>query len=227
METNMKKKAGEYAVRYVESGMVVGLGTGSTVAYTIKKLGGMVAEGLDIVGIPTSKESESLARSLGIRLSTLEENPVADVTIDGADEVDPNLDLIKGMGGALLREKIVARASKTEVIVADDSKLVELLGTKSPLPVEVVPFGWGTVKKSVEKLGCMAVLREKDGRPYVTDNGNLILDCRFQSIKEPQKLEKELNNITGVVENGLFIGIADKVVVASDEGVKELSRSQT
>jgi ribose 5-phosphate isomerase A len=225
MEKNMKKTAGEHAVRYVESGMVVGLGTGSTVAHTIKKLGEMSAEGLDLIGIPTSRESESLARSLGIRLSTLEENPTVDITIDGADEVDPNLDLIKGMGGALLREKIVARASKTEVIVVDDSKLVKTLGTKSPLPVEVVPFGWGTVKKSVEKLGCTAVLREKDGKPYVTDNGNLILDCSFQSIKEPQKLEKELNNITGIVENGLFVGIADKVVVASDKGVKELNRS--
>jgi ribose 5-phosphate isomerase A len=224
MQTNLKQMAGEYAVSYVEDGMVVGLGTGSTVAYTIKKLAGKVAEGLDIVGIPTSKETEILAGSLGVKLASLNECPVVDITIDGADEVDPNLDLIKGMGGALLREKIVARASKTEVIVADDSKLVRVLGSKSPLPVEVAPFGWQTVKGKVEKLGCTAVLREREGNPYSTDNGNLILDCRFQSIEEPAKLEKELNSITGVVENGLFLGIADKVIVASEKGVKELNR---
>ncbi len=221
----MKKTAGEYAVKYVKSGMVVGLGTGSTVSFTIKKLGAMVAEGLDIVGIPTSRESESLASSLGIVLSTLKDHPEVDITIDGADEVDPNLDLIKGMGGALLREKVVATVSRTEVIVVDESKLVNALGTKSPLPVEVVAFGWQAAKRKVEELGCTAALREKGGKPYVTDNGNLILDCRFESISEPRELERELNNIAGVVENGLFVGIADTVIVAGEKGIRELKRS--
>jgi ribose 5-phosphate isomerase A len=226
MEKNLKQEAGEHAARFVDDGMVVGLGTGSTVAYTIKKIGEMVGMGLEITGIPTSLESEKLAEHVGIKLSTLESHPEVDLTIDGADEVDPNLDLIKGMGGALLREKLVAKASREEIIVADESKLVERLGTKSPLPVEVLPFGWSRVGKEIEKLGCIAVLRESDGESFISDNGNYILDCRFESIDEPVELEMALNNITGVIENGLFLGIATKAIIARQSGIEELNRKR-
>jgi len=224
MQENLKQKAGEYAARFVKDGMVVGLGTGSTVAYTIKKLGEAVKEGLRITGIPTSIESEKLARSSGIELSSLKEHPEIDLTIDGADEVNPDLDLIKGMGGALLREKIVAKASKVEIIVVDESKLVKVLGLKTPLPVEVLPFGLLATKKEVEKFGCEVMLRKSGESAFITDNGNYILDCKFESIREPHKLENALNNIPGVVENGLFLDIADRVIVAKQKGIEEICR---
>jgi ribose 5-phosphate isomerase A len=224
MHGNLKQMAGEHAAIFVRHGMVVGLGTGSTVAFTIKRLGRAVKEGLDIIGIPTSVESEELAKSLGIRLSSLEEHPEIDLTIDGADEVDPNFNLIKGMGGALLREKIVAKASKTEIIVADESKMVDVLGVKTPVPVEVVRFGWSVTKIKLERLDCVAVFRKKGEAPYITDNGNYILDCKFESIENPYELEKELNNIPGVVENGLFLDIAKKVILGKPTGVEELNR---
>lgn len=224
MQENLKQKAGEYAARFVKDGMAVGLGTGSTVAYTIEKLGEAVKEGLRITGIPTSIETEKLARSSGIELSSLKEHPEIDLTIDGADEVNPDLDLIKGMGGALLREKIVAKASKVEIIVVDESKLVKVLGMKTPLPVEVLPFGISAIKKEVEKFGCEATLRKRGESAFITDNGNYILDCKFESIGEPHKLEKELNNIPGVVENGLFLDIADRVIVAKQKGIEEICR---
>ncbi|MBU4256397.1 MAG: ribose-5-phosphate isomerase RpiA [Thermoplasmatales archaeon] len=221
---NLKQVAGEKAVEYVKNGGVVGLGTGSTVFYAIKKIGEKVKNGLDIVGIPTSVETEKLAKQFGIQLSTLEEHPVIDVTIDGADEIDKKLNLIKGMGGALLREKIVASASKKEVIVADDSKLVDMLGTKSFLPVEVARFGWSYAAKKISEFDCKPELRKKDGKIFITDNGNYILDCKFKSIMNPKEMEEKINNIPGVVENGLFIGLADVVVVASEKGVRIIEK---
>ncbi len=222
-QTKLKKQAGEKAVEYVKDGMVVGLGTGSTVEWTIHKLGELTQEGFEIIGIPTSKRSEALAKKLGIKLSTLIEHPDIDVTIDGADEVDPNLNLIKGLGGALTREKIVASNSKKEIIVVDESKLVKLLGTKAPVPVEVLKFAWNTCKKSLEQLNSKPILRSKNQDYYVTDNNNYILDCRFEGIAKPEELDLKLNNIPGVVENGLFLNLTDTVVVASQDGIKVLT----
>ncbi|UCE36499.1 MAG: ribose-5-phosphate isomerase RpiA [Thermoplasmata archaeon] len=221
---DLKQVAGERAVEYVKDGMVVGLGTGSTVYFTIKRLGMMVAEGFEIIGIPTSIHTEKIAKESGIRLTTLEEHPEIDVTIDGADEVDPNLNLIKGMGGALLREKIVASATKMEVIVVDPSKMVDILGTKSPLPVEVASFGWKNCQNELKKLGCEAKLRLKEGAPYLSDNNNYIVDCSFEKIGNPENLESEINNIPGVMENGLFLGIADIVIIGTEDGGKLFSK---
>ena len=217
---NLKQIAGEKAVEYMKDGMVVGLGTGSTVFYAIKKISEGVKNGLDIIGIPTSVETEKLAKQIGIQLSTLEEHPVIDVTIDGADEIDKKLNLIKGMGGALLREKIVASASKKEIIIADDSKLVDMLGTKSPLPVEIARFGWSYAAKKISELGCNVGLRKKNGEVCITDNGNYILDCKFHQIDKPKEMEQKINLIPGVLENGLFIGLADVAVVAGEDGVR-------
>ncbi len=226
---NPKQLAGEYAVQYVESGMAIGLGTGSTVFFALQKLGQMLREGQlhDLVGIPTSVQTERLARKLGIPLTTLEERVAIDLTIDGADEVDPRLNLIKGLGGALLREKIVAAVSRRLVIAVDESKWVRQLGTKAPLPVEVVPFGWKTVAGFVESLGGNPVLRRDTvGQPYVTDNGNFILECRFPGIADPADLECRLNNRPGVVENGLFLGLASVVVLADAYGVQVMTNDQ-
>lgn len=221
---NLKQVAGERAIEYVKDGMVVGLGTGSTTYFAIKRLGMLVNEGLDIIGIPTSVQTEKIARESGIRLSNLEEHPEVDVTIDGADEVDPQLNLIKGMGGALLREKIVASASKMEVIVVDPSKMVSILGTKSPLPVEVSTFGWKNCLERLKRLGCDAKLRIKDEVAYITDNNNNIIDCFFERIDNPEDLESEINNLPGVIESGLFLGVADIVIMGTEDGGKLFSK---
>ncbi|MBA3046082.1 MAG: ribose-5-phosphate isomerase RpiA [Candidatus Thermoplasmatota archaeon] len=222
----LKRLAGERAAKFVRDGMIVGLGTGSTVYYTVMKLGQMVRAGeISIIGIPTSKATEKLAVTQGIKLGTLDEYPVIDLTIDGADEVDPNLDLIKGMGGALLREKVVASVSKEVIIIVDSSKLVDVLGTKSSLPVEVLPFALTAARNRLESLCTEAKLRERDGYTFVSDNGNYIIDCKFESIPEPGKLEIELNRIPGVVENGLFIGMATRVILGTGNGVKTIEKS--
>ncbi|MCU0861919.1 MAG: ribose-5-phosphate isomerase RpiA [Methanomassiliicoccales archaeon] len=218
-----KRAAAERAIGMVRDGMIVGLGTGSTSAHAIELLGRRVAEGLSIRGVPTSLGTEQLAIKAGIPLTSLDEVERVDLTIDGADEVDPHLDLIKGMGGALLREKIVAFASEEEVIIVDDSKLVQVLGTKSPLPVEVLPFGHLRTARALETLGCKAVLKG-GARPFVTDNGNLVYECRFKSIDEPERIEAEMHLIPGVVECGLFLGLATKVVIASERGIEVRSR---
>lgn len=218
----LKRLAGEAACDYVKDGMVVGLGTGSTVHYTIKKLGRMVGGGLRVIGIPTSIKSENLARQCKIPLSSLHEHPNVDISIDGADEVDPKLNLIKGMGGALVREKIVASVSRRLIIVVDDAKQVSKLGSKSPVPVEVLPFGWGTVLKRLEKSGVEVELRKSRKIPFVSDNGNYILDCRFKEITSAKRLESRLNNIPGVVENGLFVNLTNLVLVGTDAGLKEV-----
>jgi len=181
---NLKKLAGEKAAGYITDGMVLGLGTGSTVYYTIVKLGEMVKEGLDVIGIPTSLETERLARELGIPLSTLEEHPVIDLTIDGADEVDDNLNLIKGGGGALLREKIVASASQREIIVADERKLVNRLGERFYVPVEVIPFSETIVMRNLESMGVKPEIRMRGNEKYITDNGNIIIDCHTGAIDD-------------------------------------------
>jgi len=220
---HLKKLAGEEAAKYVRDGMVVGLGTGSTVKYTILKIGEMMKDGLDIVGIPTSKATENLAKELGIPLGDLGDYDYIDLTIDGADEVDKNLNLIKGGGGALLREKMVAYYSKMEIIVVDERKMKEFLGD-FPLPVEVVPYGWKRTLRELEKLGCSPKLREKDGKAYTTDNGNYIIDCKFPRIENPEELEKRIDNIPGVVESGLFVNMATEVIVGTPNGVRKVRK---
>ncbi|MEH7386078.1 ribose-5-phosphate isomerase RpiA [Bacillus sp. JJ1521] len=205
---NEKKEVGEKAIDYIKDGMVVGLGTGSTVFYTITKLGELVQKGLSIKGIPTSKETEKLANEVGIPLISFDEVEQIDVAIDGADEVDPNLNLIKGGGGALLREKIIANAAKTFIVVADPDKNVSKLGS-FPLPVEVLPFGVEMTKKKIQELGLSPHLRQAHGNPFRTDNGNYILDCRFTDRTNLKELERELNLVPGVIENGLFLGMTD------------------
>ncbi len=219
MREHLKKIAGEKAAEYVRDGMVIGLGTGSTVKYTILKIGEMVKNGLEIIGIPTSRRTEQLASELGIKLGSLNDYPEIDLTIDGADEVDKYLNLIKGGGGALLREKIVAYYSKYEVIVVDETKLKENLG-EFPLPVEIVPYAYKRTMKTLAELGCKPRLRMKNNGIYITDNGNYIVDCLFGKIENPEKLEKEINAIPGVVESGLFINLADEIVIGTKKGVE-------
>jgi ribose 5-phosphate isomerase A len=219
-----KEAAARASLRYVKDGQVVGLGTGSTAAYFIKLLGDQVKNGLRIRGIPTSVRSRELAESLGIPLTTFDECQEIDVTIDGADEVDPQLRLIKGGGGAMLREKIVASATKQLVIVADASKQVPRLG-KFPLPVEVIRFAQALVAQRIAALGAEVQLRVgADGKPYVTDENNHILDCRFGEIRDADSLARELSEMPGVVEHGLFIGMASVVLFARGSEIVELRR---
>ena len=221
-----KRVAAEAAVALVEPGMVVGLGTGSTAAYAIDALIRRVAAGLDIVAIPTSERSAAQAKAGGIRLTDYAEYAEVDLTIDGADEIAPGLELVKGLGGALLREKIVAASSRRLVIVADDSKLVPRLGSKAPVPVEVVAFGWQSTASRLTQLGARPMLREAaDGTPFRTDGDNLILDCAFHPIADPAALELAISRVVGVVESGLFIGMANLALVAGAAGVRRIERS--
>ena len=218
----MKKLVAEEAVkRYVKDGMNVGLGTGSTAYFAIKKIGELVAGGYDLTCVATSVQSEDLAKECGIKVVQLDEIDHLDVTIDGADEVDPKIQLIKGLGGALLREKIVAAATVKEIIIADESKIVENLGTKAPLPVEVLRFGHKHTKFALEQQGCKAELRMKDGEVFVTDGGNYIYDCRFDGIPNPFFLESRIDVIPGVVENGLFLNTAFDALISRADGSVE------
>ena len=219
----MKRLAAEKACEYIEDEMILGLGTGSTVDYALRKIGKMVNEGLKIKGIPTSFRTKKIAKEEKIPLTSLEENPEIDLTIDGADEVDSELRLIKGGGGALTREKMIAYYSKKVIIVIDETKVVKMLGIDFSLPVEVVKFGWTLTKEKLKEINCKVDLRKIMNNPYITDNSNYILDCEFDRIKEPEQLEIDINNIPGVVENGLFIGLADEVIVGSKQGIKTLS----
>lgn len=222
----MKREAALAAVAMVEDGMVVGLGTGSTAAFAIDGLIARVRDGLKIVGIPTSERSARQAEAGGIRLTDFAEVARVDLTIDGADEIaTASLDLIKGLGGALLREKIVAAASDRLVIIADEPKLVPGLGGTCPVPVEVVPFGWQTTSARIARLGARPVLRQADGAPFRTDGGNLILDCHFGPIADAAGLEAALSAVVGVVETGLFIGMARTALVATASGVRRLDRA--
>ena len=219
-----KEAAARASLQFVKDGQVVGLGTGSTAAYFIKLLGDEVKRGLRIRGIPTSVRSGELAASLGIPLTTLDECQEIAVTVDGADEVDPQMRLIKGGGGAMLREKIVASATKQLVIVADESKQVSVLG-KFPLPVEVIKFAQALVAKEIAALGAQVSVRTgADGKPFVTDEHNHILDCRFGQIPDADGLAQKLSDMPGVVEHGLFIGMASVVLFARGDGIVELRR---
>jgi len=221
----LKKLAGEKAVDHIEDGMIIGLGTGSTIEYALRKIGKLCREGLDIKGIPTSIHTKRIATEEKIPLTTLDENPVIDLTIDGADEVDSNLNLIKGGGGALTREKIIAFNSKKVIIVIDDSKIVKCLGIDFALPVEVVKFGWTSTKKTLEEFDCQVELRKVMGdEPFITDNSNYILDCEFERIEDPAQMEIDINSIPGVVENGLFIGLVDEVIVGGKQGISTLNK---
>ncbi len=220
-----KRAAAEAAVALVTDGMAVGLGTGSTAWFAIEALAARVRAGLSIVAIPTSERSGAQASAGGIRLTSFAERRRLDLTIDGADEISRgSLALIKGLGGALLREKIVAAASDRLVIVADDRKLVDRLGA-TPLPIEVVPFGWETTAGRIERLGGRPSLRSgAEGAPFRTDGGNLILDCAFSAIADPAALDRELAQVVGVIETGLFVGMADLALVAGEGGVQRLDR---
>jgi ribose 5-phosphate isomerase A len=229
-QNEWKKAAAVKAASLVESGMVVGLGTGSTATFVVSELGRRMAEeGLRIVGIPTSERTAEQARELKIPLTTFTERLQIDLTIDGADEVErETLHLVKGLGGALLREKIVAAASTRMAVIADETKLVDHLGMRQPVPVEVVPFGWEVTERRLQGLGARSKLRRSaEGAPFVTDGGHYIIDCSFGRIDKPKELGRHLDHIVGVVEHGLFLDIAKQVFIGGQEGVKTLTRPES
>ncbi len=215
-----QRAAGEHAATYVRDGMIVGLGTGSTAAFAIAALAARVAQGLRIRAISTSKASALQARAGGIPLTTLNTHPQIDVTIDGADEVDPEMNVIKGRGGALLREKIVASATRRQVIIVDETKLVHHLGERMPLPVEIVPFGWKRTSGALASLGLVPTLRRVGARPFRTDNGNLIVDCALPSAFALHDLAATIKETVGVVEHGFFLGLTHTVVIGTPAGIE-------
>lgn len=224
----LKKHAAEKAVESVRDGMIVGLGTGSTTLFAIRKIGELINKKTlsGILCIPSSRSTDAEARSLRIPLTTLQKHPVIDITIDGADEVDPNLNLIKGGGGALLREKIIAQASKRVVIIIDESKLSTRLGTKWPVPVEVIEFGHKPAINYLKSLGAEVKLRlDSEKRSFRTDEGNVILDCNFGPIQDLDQLNKDLSKQAAIVENGLFLGLASEIIVARANGIERLVRN--
>lgn len=225
-QDELKQAAALTAIEQIRDGMVVGLGTGSTAALAVAALGERVKQGLKIIGIPTSERTATQARQVGIELTDFAAHPRIDLTIDGADEVLPgSLDLIKGLGGALLREKIVAAASDKLVIMVDDTKLVSAIGSKAPVPVEIIAFGWQATARHLDAIGARPTLRRgADGNPYVTDSGNYIVDCAFGPIGNASALQDKMIGIVGVVETGLFCGMATSVVVAAAGGIKVLER---
>ena len=232
MSDNLKRAAAERAAELVTDGMRLGLGTGSTAAFFVAAIGERVRKGLRVAGVPTSEATREQAQREGIPLTTLDETPELDLTVDGADEIDDDLRLIKGGGGALLREKIVASVSRRMIVVADGSKHVAKLG-RFPLPIEVVPFGLTAVEQAIARLlhslgasGDLALRRAADGAPYVTDGGHFILDAHLGRIEKPNVLASTLNNIPGVVEHGLFIGLATGAILATGEGLVELGQVQ-
>lgn len=224
---NAKQHAADAALTYVRSGTVIGLGTGSTAELFIRSLGSALKNGTlhDIKGVPTSISSDKLARELGIPIIELKDHPQLDVAVDGADEVDPSLNLIKGLGGALLREKIIAQAAKRLIVIADESKVVDVLGTKSPLPVEVAAFAHEVHAVHFSKLGATPTLRKTaSGSIYTTDNGNYIYDCQFDAIRDPLALQASIRDRAGVVDTGLFLGIAAIAIIGTATSVREIKR---
>ncbi len=227
-----KRAAAEKAIEYITPGMKLGLGTGSTAAHFVDLLGQKVADGMTVVGVPTSEATKNQAEALSIPLATLDDIPFLDLTVDGADELDDRLRLIKGGGGALLREKIVATSSDRMLVISDFSKRVETLGS-FPLPVEVIQFGLRATLQLIEVLssdaGCegdIAVRKSREGKPFITDNGNMILDCSFGRIDDPEALDEALKYVPGVVEHGLFLGIADHAIISGPDGVVVLDAEQ-
>jgi len=226
----LKRKAAEAALCLVEPGMKLGLGTGSTAAHFVELLAERVKGGLDVVGVPTSEMTRALAEKLGVPLTTLDETPALDMTVDGADELDGHLRLVKGGGGALLREKVVAAASRRMVVIADQAKDVAVLGA-FPLPIEVVRFGLEATRRAIlragDEVGCRGTVsvRQKDGHAFVTDTGQVILDAAFGAIPEPEALAERLSRIPGVIEHGLFIGLASDAFIAGPTGVEHRTRA--
>jgi ribose 5-phosphate isomerase A len=225
--TQLKMQAAYRAVEFIESGMVVGLGHGSTAIHAVRRLAELLQKGQlrDILGVPVSSVIQKEAQKLNIPLVTLEDQPIVDLTFDGADEVDPNLNVIKGGGGALLREKIVAQASRREIIVVDEFKLSPQLGTQWAVPIEVIPFGWLTQVEFLELLDARITVRQDaNDEPFMTDQGNLILDCDFGPIADPESLSARLNERVGIVEHGLFLGLATDLIVAGRDGIRHIKR---
>jgi len=220
----LKRRVAKEAIMEIDSGMTIGLGSGSTMKYVLEYLSSEIKNGLDITGIPTSIQTAQLAHKLGIPLTSFSKTTHIDIAIDGADEVDANFNLIKGGGGALIREKIIGDAANNFIIVIDKTKLVEQLGI-FPLPIEVIPFGWEITSKRIQSLGASCRLRQINNKPYVTDNGNYILDCNFGFINNPLYLTKSINSIVGVIDSGLFVNMADKVFVSDENTVKTIFNS--
>jgi len=222
----LKQQAAEKAVEYIQPGMVVGLGYGSTALLAVRRIGHLLRTGelRDIVGVPCARKVEEEAHRLSIPLTTLEEHPIIDLTIDGADEVSPTLDMIKGGGGAMLHERIVAQASRREVIVVDERKLVPMLGTRASVPVEVIPFGWKSQMAYLESIGARTTLRPDGDGPFRTDEGNFVLDCEFGQIADPAALAAQIKARGGIVEHGIFLGLATEVIVARATGIEHLHR---
>jgi len=225
-----KRAAAARAVEFVRPGMRLGLGTGSTAKHFVDLVGERVRAGLDVIAVPTSEATRAQAAQCGIPLTTLDETPALDLTVDGADEIGPDLVLIKGGGGALLREKIVAAASARMIVIADDSKMVEVLG-RFPLPIEVAPFGYGATEKAVhnaiaalQKPGPMTLRRGKDGHPFVTDGGHWIIDAALGRIDDPAAMAHALAAVPGVMEHGLFVGLAQMAILAGPDGVRTVER---
>ncbi|RPF54302.1 ribose-5-phosphate isomerase RpiA [Aquisalibacillus elongatus] len=223
--SNKKRKVAQKAIEYVKDGMVLGLGSGSTMYWVLEELGQRVQSGLNIQGIPSSVKTQKLAKEFGIPLTDFSHVQELDLAIDGADEIDPEFRLIKGGGGSLLREKIVDVAANKFIVVADDTKLVNQLGSY-PLPIEVVRFGWETTKDRVESLGCKALLREENGEPFVTNNHQYILDCHFNQIEKPHTLHNQLKSMVGVIETGLFLDMVDLVIVGREQEVTVLEKEE-
>jgi len=226
----MKQQVAVHATRFVRSGTTIGLGSGSTVSFFIQALGRRLRSGdlSDVLAVPTSEQTARQAHTAGIALTTLDDHPQLDIAIDGADEVDPNLNLVKGLGRALLREKLVATHTQSFIIIVDVSKLVARLGTRGPLPVELEPFATGAQIRWLETMGCRAELwRDEDDAPILTDNGNRLARCWFEKgITETESLARELESRPGIVEHGLFLNMATKLIVADIGGVRELERSR-
>ncbi len=224
-----KRKAAESAIAHIEPGMRLGLGTGSTASFFVDLLGAAVANGLDVIGVPTSEATRRQAEALGIKLTTLDDCPELDLTVDGADEIDGELRLIKGGGGALLREKIVAASSKRMLVIVDASKKVERLGA-FPLPIEVAPFGLASTRRRLERdcaaQGLMGTidLRRREAKPFVTDGGHLIFDCAFGALPDPERLAARLGALPGIMEHGLFLGLASLAIIAGPDGVETTTK---